>query len=394
MCRNWFLDFCSFKIVFKVICALLTLFLICQELFTFVVEKPSTTSREEKDIDINDIPEVVICLEPGFDTKVLEKYGYNDVGLYYKGIVDGEFVGWNGNKNKTKPSIDILEEALIVQNQHISGKKFITSAKYRTTESLQLEEIEVNLRTLVWPFGRCFSVKPYAIQGNVDSAVNTLYLAFNETVFKAYKDMHVSLYFMDKTSSIKIYPDENDMAGNPLKVRIDRKCVSKYKTKISRSYNIQGDPSLNCDEYTPEKSYNDCIQEELFGSFQNILSCHPPLLAQKPEKICDGKFNLSTNNWEEIKRILTGLNSHNNFFKCKRPCQTNIYTSRLMSTIPNSHTGISVIFDRTISVTRSEFTINGQTFLIRLGGSVSSGRTLLWILVTFLGVPQVREVPF
>ena len=65
-----------------------------------------------------------------------------------------------------------------------------------------------------------------------------------------------------------------------------------------------------------------------------------------------------------------------------------------MSTIPNSHTGISVIFDRTISVTRSEFSINGQTFLIRLGGSVSSGRTLLWILVTFLGVPQVREVPF
>ena len=251
MCRNWFLYFCSFKIVFKVICALLTLFLICQELFTLVVEKPSTTSREEKDIDINDIPEVVIGLEPGFDTKVLEKYGYNDVGLYYKGIVDGEFVGWNGNENKTKPSIDILEEALIVQNQHISGKKFITSAKYRTTESLQLEEIEVNLRTLVWPFGRCFSVKPYAIQGNVDSAVNTLYLAFNETVFKAYKDMHVSLYFMDKTSSIKIYPDENDMAGNPLKVRIDRKCVSKYKTKISRSYNIQGDPSLNCDEYKP-----------------------------------------------------------------------------------------------------------------------------------------------
>ena len=107
MCKKWFLDFCSFKIVFKVICALLTLLLIYQELFTFVVEKPSTTSREEKDIDINDIPEVVICLEPGFDTKVLEKYGYNDVGVYYKGIVDGEFVGWNGNENKTKPSIDI-----------------------------------------------------------------------------------------------------------------------------------------------------------------------------------------------------------------------------------------------------------------------------------------------
>ena len=61
------------KNFFISICGLLTLFLICQELFTFVVEKPTSTSREEKDIEIKDIPEVVICLQPGFDIKVLEK---------------------------------------------------------------------------------------------------------------------------------------------------------------------------------------------------------------------------------------------------------------------------------------------------------------------------------
>ena len=63
MCRCWRLGFCSFANLFKVICALLTLFLICKELFTFVVEKPTTTSREQKDMNIKDIPEVVMCLE-------------------------------------------------------------------------------------------------------------------------------------------------------------------------------------------------------------------------------------------------------------------------------------------------------------------------------------------
>ena len=61
------------KNFFISICGLLTLFLICKELFTFVVEKPTSTSREEKDIEIKVIPEVVICLQPGFDIKVLEK---------------------------------------------------------------------------------------------------------------------------------------------------------------------------------------------------------------------------------------------------------------------------------------------------------------------------------
>ena len=40
--------------------------------------------------------------------------------------------------------------------------------------------------------------------------MNTLFLHFNET---ALKDVHIRLSFMDKTSSLKIYPDENDMAG-------------------------------------------------------------------------------------------------------------------------------------------------------------------------------------
>ena len=53
-------------------------------------------------------------------------------------------------------------------------------------------------------------------------------------------------------------------------------------------------------------------------------------------------------------------------------------------------TFLDLVFDKTLKVGHSAFSIDGQTFLTRLGGSVSSGRTLLWILVSLLGVSQVK----
>ena len=394
MCRNLRLDFCNFRNFFKLICALLTVFLIYQELFTFAIEKPTTTSKEDREIDINDIPDVVMCLEPGIDTNVLRQYGYKQVRSYYRGAINRKFIGWNGNTKRKKSSKDILEEALIVKDKHIKRSIFLKKAQYRT-RGMQLKSLEIGQRMLAWPYGRCFSIKLPSHQGNIISAERILRLSFNndKDVFLKYRDMHVRMYLMDKTSSLKMYPDENDMAGDLLEARING-YEHKYKIRISRSQHVQGDPLMECEEYTPARSYNDCIQKELLGSFENLLGCHPPFLAQEPEKMCNGRFNLTADYEEKIRGIFLELNSHYTSFNCKRPCTTNLNTSRLMGKIPpnesSSETRVELVFDRTISVTRSTFSINEQTFLTRLGGSVSSGRTLLWILITLLGVPKVK----
>ena len=251
MCSCWGLGFCSFANLFKVICALLTIFLICQELFTFVVEKPTTTSIEEKDIDSNDIPEVVMCLEPGINATVLQKYGLSRQ-TYYSGNVPGKFIGWN--RNETMSAHEILEEALIVKKEHIKSSKFIRKATYRSSRN-RGEKPEISLRMLSWPFGRCFSIKPPALQEHMSSVANRLVLVFNKTVLKRYEDLQVRLFLMDKTNSLNIYPDQNDMAGDPLKVQFDN-YIHKYKTRISRSQHVQGDPLVKCEEYTPARSYN------------------------------------------------------------------------------------------------------------------------------------------
>ena len=42
-----------------------------------------------------------------------------------------------------------------------------------------------------------------------------------------------------------------------------------------------------------------------------------------------------------------------------------------------------------MDITRSRFSIDGPTFLTKLGGLIGVGRTLLWILVSLLGTAQV-----
>ena len=94
MCCTGFL--CGLRNCFILICTLLTVYLICQELFNFFIVKPTITSIEEETLKSVDIPDVVICLEPSFDFGVLKKYGYIK-DTYYRGSMDGKsFTGWNG----------------------------------------------------------------------------------------------------------------------------------------------------------------------------------------------------------------------------------------------------------------------------------------------------------
>ena len=139
----------------KLTCTLLTLLLICQEVYEFAILRPTGTSTEERDLESGDFPETVICLEPGFESKVLERNGYV-ARKYYKGEIDKRFVGWNGNE--TKSYDEILEEALVIGSQHITKDNFISKAVYRGEDQKDIP-IRVKLITLLYPYGRCFHIR-------------------------------------------------------------------------------------------------------------------------------------------------------------------------------------------------------------------------------------------
>ena len=137
--------FISLKNMSTTICSILTLYLIYQVLFTYVVEKPTNTSREQKDLEISDLPEVMVCLDPGLNYTSLMKYGYHST--YSLGVIDKKFAGWNGGAQETKSSNEILEEVLLVPDSWRFNKpRLISSASYLENH-IDLEQSEVTPST-------------------------------------------------------------------------------------------------------------------------------------------------------------------------------------------------------------------------------------------------------
>ena len=141
------------KYLFTSLCIGLTLLLIYQELVNFVIIRPTSNSFAEKKLETTDIPEVVLCVDPGFNSKVLNKYGYKAV-TYYRGTMGYRtpFVGWNGDENETKSSQEILEEALAPES-HFLNDSTLVGALF-TGDHVKYIAGESNLRTLVYPFER------------------------------------------------------------------------------------------------------------------------------------------------------------------------------------------------------------------------------------------------
>ena len=81
------LCFMPAKKILSYLCSFLTVFLICRVLFTCLVTKPTTTYKEEKELTTEDLPEIVVCANPGFKQAVVEKYGYNRGVEYYFGFI-------------------------------------------------------------------------------------------------------------------------------------------------------------------------------------------------------------------------------------------------------------------------------------------------------------------
>ena len=210
--------------------------LIYQLLLTYLVKKPTTTSEQKKDLELSDLPEVVVCLEPGLNSSSLEENGYHPT-MYWRGVLqlNGEdFVGWNGGIDVNKSSTEILQEALLITD--FNKSKLISSNGYSTNDFAVIKLSKHSIRTLTYPFGRCVSFDPTS-QNNWDSQTpNYVFIIFNNSAFESMNIPFDSLriFFMDKTNSPRLYPDRMAMIGT--KIEFGSKYEHKtYRTRISKS---------------------------------------------------------------------------------------------------------------------------------------------------------------
>ena len=392
------MSFFNFKNLFSILCTFLTLGLVYQELYTFSVERPTTVSTEEGTLNEDDFPEVVICTEPGLDLRAVKKHGYL-MDTFYRGSSDGQkFVGWNGVKGE-KSSEDILDEVLTINDTSLI--RFDRGRGISEDLSLFVAP-NITLRKLMYPHGRCLSVRPSDTAQFGYGAPMTVYFELNNTAIDQLvpDDKNVlmlRIYFMDNANSPKIFPDSMERM-NQLDIKLNSKhqevrswfnYETSIKIKIGRSHHVKEDPLFECTEYSKEETYHDCIHEEILDIFEREIGCAPPFLTKSPSSMCNKRFDLADDKDERLKKIFRTLLLHVMDFKCKTPCTQRTYKSTITHQVPYNGTSLILTFSPKVAVTKSKFSIDGQTLLTRFGGSVSSGRTLLWILLGFVGASQV-----
>ena len=375
-----------FRNIFIVLCSAITLLLLCQLLLSFAIEKPTTTTTIEKKLETTDLPDVVICMDPGYDKVTLNKYGYHS-STYFRGAMQpgqpgasSPFVGWNGGIHENKSSLEILEEALLLPK----NGQLITQAWY-TENYIDSDNAVVTFRVLGDYIGRCISISPPL----VTIKPHHLWIQFNSSFFDQFNLSRYQLYiyFMDRANSPHFYPDLMEMVmGYSIWVGHEPS-IYTYRTRLSKSEHIEGDPLFECAVYTKNNSYDMCIREELEEVLAKELGCQPPYLSNNPNNLCDKKFNASNDRSLEIASLFWEAR---NQLRCKTPCTKNKYTTYHQWVTPYSFRALDITFDKKVDISRSRFIIDGPTFLTKSGGFIGVGRTLLWILVSLLGTAQVH----
>ena len=154
-------------------------------------------------------------------------------------------------------------------------------------------------------------------------------------------------------------------------------------------------------------TYGKCVREELKGIFEEKLNCTPPLIASGTDQICNTKFNLSKDQSHQI--FVLFWNNYFNFesLRCKKPCTQTTYEVQEETKADVNDFVIKIIFEPVVHVKRSAYSTTVIDAIAGLGGSVrnlyqfpriilniiismqvSSGRTLLWILLLFVTIFQ------
>ena len=381
--------FSASKNVFTLLCSIITLILILHLFFIFIVEKPTSTSILEKELEILDLPYVVACVEPGLNDVTLSNHGYH-ISTYYRGAFQPDssyFVGWNGGENEKISSQEILEEALLLPN----SEELIESAVY-TKNHVDFEKAIITFKTLALPGpSRCIFISPPLISTNP----HRLAVQFNSSAFDYYNitSSRLNIYLMDKANSPQWYPDVMQMAGDPIVVEFD-KSLHIYETRISKSEHIEADPLFDCAVYTKQNSYQNCIQDEIEKIFLMELGCQPLYLSTNENDQCNKKFNVSKHRSKEIFSLFWGLTYKGMKLRCKPTCTKIKYTTKYLGGYPYSFRRLDIIFDENVDIVRSRFSIDVYTLLTKSGGFIGVGRSLLWILVSLLGAVEVIKVMF
>ena len=135
--------------------ALFTSYLLYEEFFTFLIEKPTHTSSSKVKVGPQDYPDITICPFPSWNQEELKKLGYVQNFHYSKGrLHESTMFGWSGNS--TEISLEsVIDQISILKNQTECP---LTRVLMRSEDKEKFLKVEFKLTSMKHPDGRCCQV--------------------------------------------------------------------------------------------------------------------------------------------------------------------------------------------------------------------------------------------
>ena len=274
-------------------------------------------------------------------------------------------------------------------------------AKYDILGSVSTVPADISFTDPTYPLGRCLLLS--LPSGYIHRDIQYIIISLNSSVLDTStrdKGFKLKVHFNDPINQVRVYLTHSQMTGDPVTIPLkstDHKATSyntNFKTKVYSSYHVEDDPLFECKLYSKIYSYNDCIREELSELFQTEFGCLPPLYGGDNKTVCNHVFNFTPAKDYSIKRMFWNIADYYKPKSCKPPCTKTSYASQFTYKTPTMGTpSLWLAFDPMVSVTRSSFSLSGHTLVTRLGGSVSSGRTLLWACLSLLtAINMLRQL--
>ena len=78
---------------------------------------------------------------------------------------------------------------------------------------------------------------------------------------------------------------------------------------------------------------------------------------------------------------------------CTKPCTEYNFETKMLyaQTIDQKENMIKIVFDQTVDLTKTCFLMVIPSLLTGIGGAISFGRTLLWIIVLIIGALKIIQ---
>ena len=301
--------FKDFKLI-KFCFAVITIYLLYDELRIFFIEKPTLSSTTKSRLRPGNYPDIIICPVPGYDQAAIQRLGYESSYYYSMGRLSSGLTGWFGNQTQLTRDSFVFKSPADCPD---------IAAKFRVKGRLLEERFEMFLTRGIFPNGICCKANtPKLAESGI---LNTIYFTVTISEYRNSQVTGFKMLLSDRESSAFFMLNKFNMEGSQLVSRKNLVGQEKYKIKILEETHQEDDPNYSCRNYLPTQ-YDLCLETEFTRQTLELLNCTPPWMTDSRELWCPPLLQLDRTVEEEMillfDRILHG---NGEVGHCYVPCK-------------------------------------------------------------------------